>query len=96
MKTKAEIKNNSKKSRLGCKSNPYTKASRKWKIKGVPYGSYCKCYKCGFIARSTIFFDFYAKEPGDKLECESCKFGISKQVAELIDKEIFNNNKGEK
>ena len=38
----------------------------------IPYGAFCKCIQCGFVARSTIAFDYYAKKDGDPLKCESC------------------------
>jgi hypothetical protein len=32
----------------------------------------CQCHQCGIVARCTPRFDFYAKNVGDPLQCESC------------------------
>lgn len=58
---------------LGTKENPHTVAPPGWHMLGVPYGTFCKCGKCGCVGRSTILFDFYAKKPGDPFRCESCE-----------------------
>jgi hypothetical protein len=55
---------------LGTKDNPYLVARENWP--GLPYGAWCRCGECGNLGRSTLGFDFYAKEPGDKLQCETC------------------------
>lgn len=52
-----------------------TIATPDWFENGVPYGSFCKCSKCGFVGRSIALFDFYADNPGDSLVCGGCLFG---------------------
>lgn len=57
---------------LGSQSNPHTVAPEDWAENGVEYAAHCKCWLCGIVAPSTIAFDFYADEPGQKLKCERC------------------------
>jgi len=73
---------------LGTKENPYIVAPEDWLKNGVPYSSFCKCYRCGMVARSTFTFDYYADNPGDKLECEMCKIGTPKETAIEIAKKF--------
>lgn len=68
----------------GTYDNPYLVAPDDWHENGLPYGAYCRCWKCGFIARSTFGFDYYANGVGDKLECESCTMGSDRQVVAKV------------
>lgn len=70
---------------LGCSDRPYTHAPDDWKTNGVPYGTFCRCHKCGFVSRSTFTFDYYAKQPGDPLVCEHCQIGQSYSVGKIMD-----------
>ncbi|MCH7549652.1 MAG: hypothetical protein IH969_08995 [Candidatus Krumholzibacteriota bacterium] len=63
------------------RDNPYTIAPPGWHTSGVDYGDFCKCSKCGFVGRSTMSFDFRAKEPGDALTCDQCE-GMSTHETE--------------
>jgi len=56
----------------GSRETPIFVAPPEWHESGVPYGAWCKCHRCGLVFRSTLAFDCHAKEPGDKLECETC------------------------
>ena len=58
--------------------NPYTHAPEDWHENGVPYGAFCKCHECGYVGRSTIIFDYYAKNAGGPLCCETCRIGTPK------------------
>lgn len=58
---------------FGTRENPFLVAPEDWKKKGVPYGAWCKCSRCNCVRRSTYTFDFYAKEPGEALLCETCQ-----------------------
>lgn len=64
----------SDKVQLGTEDNPFIIAPEDWSERGVPYGSLCKCSRCGLVARSLIIFDYYG-EAGGKLTCETCSFG---------------------
>ncbi len=64
----------------GTKENPYTHAPEDWHEDGVPYGAWCVCAACGYLGRSTMTFDYYAKHVGDPLVCERCFIGTSQMV----------------
>ena len=56
--------------------NPYIHAPQYWAEKGLPYGAWCKCSKCGYVGTSTFSFDYYSEDgAGTPLKCESCALG---------------------
>ena len=82
---------------VGSKSCPHTTAGPTFEGEGVPYGSFCRCSRCGLVARSTMLFDYYNR-PDGTLWCESCTTGVANysavanQLAEKVIKEF--NEKG--
>ncbi len=61
--------------RLGEHSNPWTETPEDWHENGVPWGDFCKCSKCGLVARSTNIFDYYADAPHQPMKCQTCAMG---------------------
>ena len=79
---------------MNTETTPLFVAPEGWGKHGVEYGTWCKCSKCGFVARSTITFDFYAEE-GEPLVCENCQFHRSipaETVREIQDKAMETPN----
>lgn len=78
---------------LGTLNNPFTKAPPDFHDEGLPYAAYCRCVRCGLVARSTFIFDYYAKNVGDPLVCESCERGggaaSELETVRLLEKERF-------
>lgn len=61
---------------LGSKDNPHIVAPDDFSENGIIYGAFCKCHRCGLIARSIVSFDYYPLNgDGSKFQCETCQFG---------------------
>lgn len=71
---------------IGSRENAYVVAPDDWEESGVPYGSFCRCGKCGLVARSTHTFDFYADAAGIPLKCETCQMGQASNFSQETDK----------
>jgi len=64
--------------------NPHTNAPEGWLTKGLKYGAWCKCSKCGYVGRLTFAFNYYANNAGDPLTCEHCTSGMDYELGDTI------------
>ncbi len=77
----------------GTKQNPITL----WPADGhIPYGAYCKCGKCGIVARSTFTFDFYNRGEGEPMLCENCNHdtAIDHRVTDEVAERVLRQEEG--
>jgi len=55
---------------IGERQRPYRKVPPEFSEDGIPWGAFCCCAKCGFVARSTNIFDYY--DDDGELTCGGC------------------------
>jgi hypothetical protein len=75
---------------IGEKERPYLRVPAGFSEDGLPYGAFCKCARCGTVARSTNAFDYYAKD--GELLCGACLGHDHRYHGAMIERDIDQGN----